>query len=479
MQTTLGTAHRALRRHLDGELYAPQDADYDEARAAWNLNADQRPALVVMAESPGDVVAAVRFAAAEGLGVGVMATGHGVGRENDGGVLVNTSRMKGVRVDPAAMTARVEAGAKWADVVPLAAEHGLAGLVGSTSDVGVVGYTMGGGFGWLGRKYGFAAHSVLEAEIVTASGELLRANERENPDLFWGLRGGGGNLGIVTSLTFRLYPLSRGVFGGNLFYPLERAREVVELYARWSREMTEEMTSAVAFLNLPPLPEIPEPLRGGSFVLVRGAYSGEDPSRGEELLAPWRELGAPVMDTFSVMPVSAMDAISMDPVDPGGAYVHTEMLRDLTPEVIETLLKLAEPGAASPIALIEVRQVGGALARGAGMNTMGGGAGYNLHAVGPTPFPELDGAVRSHLEHLAESLRPHATGATYLNFLDLYAATPERVAAAYSPDDLRRLRDLKARHDPRNVFRFNRNIAPDRRRGLEAGGSRQGERRYG
>ena len=186
---------------------------------------------MVVAEGAADVLAAVRMAHEQGLGVGVMATGHGVAAPCDGRVLINTSRMKSVSVDPNIRTARVEAGAKWADVVPKAAVHGLAGLQGSSSDVGVVGYTMGG-FGWLGRKHGFAADSVKEAEVVTAQGELLKVNAHENADLFWGLKGGGGNFGIVTSLKFDLYPITQ-VYGRNLFYPVEKADEVLKLYSRW------------------------------------------------------------------------------------------------------------------------------------------------------------------------------------------------------------------------------------------------------
>ncbi|MDF2703145.1 MAG: mcrA [Rubrobacteraceae bacterium] len=180
---------------MRGDAYVPGDEGYEEGRTAWNLNAHQAPALVVVAEGAADVVAAVLLAREEGLGVGVMATGHGVAAPSDGGVLVNTSRMRGVRVDPETRTARVEAGAKWADLVPEAAAHGLAGLQGSTSGVGIVGYTMGGGFGWLGRKYGFAADSVKEADVVTAEGELVKASAHENADLFWGLKGGGGTSG--------------------------------------------------------------------------------------------------------------------------------------------------------------------------------------------------------------------------------------------------------------------------------------------
>src|SRR4028119_867551 len=275
-----------------------------------------------MAEGAADVMAAVSFAREFGMGVGVMATGHGVGAPCDGGVLVNTSRMRGVRVDPVARTARVEAGALWADVIPEATAHGLAGLVGSSSHVGVVGYTLGGGFGWpgrrrgrnatrgpdaagapgggcggRGRRFGLTATSVTEADVVTADGELLRVSAEENPDLFWGIGGGGGNFGIVTSLEFRLYPVT-SVYGGNAFYPVERAGEVLELYARWSRDLPDDMTTAVAFMNIPPLPDIPEPLRGGSFVVVRGCYSGTKPEDGE---GRWRP-AAPAAGRLATRP---------------------------------------------------------------------------------------------------------------------------------------------------------------------------------
>ncbi|MBA2534031.1 MAG: FAD-binding oxidoreductase, partial [Rubrobacter sp.] len=308
MTLQTGTIHtkvvEGLRARLRGALLRPGEEGYDEARAAWNLNALQKPALVVVAESAADVVAAVRFARDEGLGVGIMATGHGVGMPSDGGLLVNTSRMRGVRVDPVARTAQVQAGALWKDVIPAAHAHGLATLAGSAPHVGVVGYTMGGGFGWLGRKYGLSSASVTEAEVVTAEGELIRVSADENADLFWGLKGGGGNFGIVTSLEFRLYPLAT-VYGGSIFYPVEKAREVLDLYARWSAGLPDEMTTAVAFMNIPPLPHLPELLRGRSVVVVKGCYCGERSGKGEEMFRPVREgLGEPIIDTFREMPVA-------------------------------------------------------------------------------------------------------------------------------------------------------------------------------
>jgi len=452
-----------LRTGLRGDAYLPGDEGYDRACAAWNLNAHQQPALVVVAEGAADVLAAVRLAQDQGLGVGVMATGHGVAAPADGGVLINTSRMKGVHVDPETRTCRVEPGVKWADVVPEAAAHGLAGLQGSSSDVGVVGYTMGGGFGWLGRKYGFAADSVKEADVVTADGELVKVSAHENADLFWGLKGGAGNFGIVTSLEFALYPITH-VYGGDLFFPVERAEEVLQLYNRWSAGLPDEVTSGVAFMNFPPFEEIPEPLRGNSLMAVRFCYTGEDlQEKGEELLRPWREeIGEPVMDTFGVMPYEAMDMISMDPVEPMGAYGHVEMLHDLSPEAAETLVKLVGADSNSPLAMLELRQLGGALSRPpAELDPMGrSDCRFIMYALGATPTPEVAQAVQAYLAYVAEAVRPHASGAAYVNFIDLDGTTVERVRAAYSPEDWQRLVALKERHDPTNLFRFNRNIPP-------------------
>jgi hypothetical protein len=458
-----GSTLEVFRGGLRGAAYAPVEEGYDEARKAWNLNAHQHPALVVMAAGAADVIAAVRLARDEGLGVGVMATGHGVASPCDGGVLINTSRMKGVHVDPVTQTARVEAGVKWADVVPEAAAHGLAGLQGSSSDVAVVGYTMGGGFGWLGRKYGFAADSVKEADVVTADGELVKASAHENADLFWGLKGGGGNFGIVTSLEFALYPLT-AVFGGNLFYSLERTAEVLDLYVRWIETLPDEMTTAVAFMNFPPLPELPEPLRGGSFISVRGCYCGDPLEAGEELLKPWREFGEPMVDTFGVLPYREMDMISMDPVDPLVVYTHVELLHELSSEAIDKLVALAGVESESPLAMLELRQLGGALSRPpADLSPIGRrdsrfimfGLGMTLT---PEATPEVAQRIQEHLGRVAEEMRPYETGATYVNFLDLGNWTPERTRASYSPEDWERLVELKDRYDPNNLFRFNRNI---------------------
>jgi len=344
----------------------------------------------------------------------------------------------------------VEPGALWSDVSTEAQAHGLAGLMGSSSGVGVVGYTMGGGFGWLGRKYGFVADSVREAEVVNVEGELLKASAQQNADLFWGLKGGGGNFGKVTSLEFCLYPVTN-VYGGNHFYPMERAREMLELYAEWGEGLPDEMTSAVAFLNFPSVPGLPEPLRGGSFVAVQGYYCGERPEDGKELLRPVRqELGEPIVDTFEIMPFAATDAISMDPVDPVGAYGHVELLRDLSSEAIETIVRTSGVGSGSPLTALQIWRLGGALTRPpTDLSPMGhSDSPYLLSGIGATPTPELTQAVQAHLAYLAEAVRPYASGVTYVNFMELDGASPERVKAAYSPEDWQRLVGLKDRYDP-------------------------------
>src|SRR5207244_1322080 len=266
---------QALRARLAGDVVTPADEAWDEARQAWNLAVDQRPVAVVLAESAADVAATIETARAAGLRVAPQGTGHNATPLGDLGdtVLLKTSRMRRVEIDAETQTARVEAGVRWREVVEAAAEHGLAALAGSSPDVGVVGYTLGGGLSWLGRKYGIGANSVTAVELVTADGRLVRADSENEPDLFWALRGGGGSFGVVTALEFRLYPLAQ-VYAGWLFFPIERAEEVLYTW-RWTLDsMPDEMTLVARFLRLPPIPDIPEPLRGRSFVVVEGIYAG-------------------------------------------------------------------------------------------------------------------------------------------------------------------------------------------------------------
>lgn len=450
----------ALRAQLTGMLLLPEDQPYPGASRAWNLNAVQKPALVVMAASAADVQAAVRFARDHHLGVGVMATGHGVGSPCNGGLLINTAQMRHVSIDPVAREATVGAGALWQDVIGAAHGHGLATLAGSAPHVGVVGYTVGGGFSYLGRKYGLNASGVTGAEVVTADGARVQVSAKDNPDLFWGVKGGGGNFGIVTSLRFRLYPL-RTVYGGAVFYPVERGHEALTLFARWARELPDEVTAAFAFMNVPALPTVPEPLRGRSVVVIKGCYCGEASERGAALFAPVRSLAHPIADTFAVMPVTAMEAISKDPVDPMGLLQYGGMFSGLSAAAIDTLVNVAGAGSGSPLMMVELRTLGGALAHpGNDVQLMGNGnAQFSLNAVGPAFTPLLAAKVQAHLALLAEATGPYRTGEVFLNFMEV-APAPARVRAAYTAGDWDRLVALKNRYDPQNTFRFNRNIPP-------------------
>lgn len=446
-----------LRDRLRGSLVTPDDESFDLARRAWNLNARHAPAQVVLPESAEDIAATVRFARATGLGVGVMSTGHGTGQPGAGGILLNTSRMGEVSIDPAARRARVSAGAVWSDVVRAAAPYGLAGLPGSSTGVGVVGYTLGGGFGWLGRRYGLAAHGVTRAELVTADGDLITASPDQHPDLFWGLRGGTGDFGIVTALEFALHPVTE-VYAGNLYYPLEWAADLLSFVAEWSRTVPDELTAAATFRTFPPLPGVPDPLRGRSLVALRGCWAG-DPAAGRTLIDQARSaLGPAAVDTFATIPPAALASVSLDPVDPLPALNHSELLAELSPGAVAALVRLAGPGSSSPLVMLELRQLGGALTGppGALSPLAHSRAAFSLNAIGVTPTPAQTQSVRAHLGRVAAELRPYATGETYLNFLDLDGASPERVRAAYSAEDWARLGRLKDRYDPDNLFRFNR-----------------------
>ena len=297
------------------------------------------------------------------------------------------------------------------------------------------------------------------AEVVTADGDIITASPRNNPDLFWGLQGGTGNLGIVASLEFALYPVTE-VYGGNLYYPLHRAREVLDFFAEWSRTAPVEFTASVAFRSFPPLSTIPEPLRGRSLIALRGCFCG-NPAEGASLVDRARAtLGAAAVDTFAVMPVAALATISMDPVDPLGAVSHSELIGDLTPATIDALLDVAGPDSRSPLVMLELRQLGGALVGPPdALSPMARSAArFSLNAIGVTPTPERAGVVRNHLAKVATVMRSHATGESYINFLDLEGATPGRIRAAYCAADWNRLSRLKAHYDPQNTFRFNRNI---------------------
>jgi hypothetical protein len=445
---------------IQGTVVLPGDPGYDEARQAWNLTIDQHPAIIVIAESVSDVQDAVRYADLKGLTVAVQSTGHGVARKADNALLILTSCLTGVEIDPAAQTARVQPGVKWGKVLEQAQAYGLAPLLGSSPDVGVVGYSLGGGFGWLGRKYGMAVDSIRSIQIVNASGDLVEASDSVNNDLFWAVRGGGGGFGVVTELVIQLYPVAE-VYGGNLFYPAESAKEVFTRFKEFSASAPDELTSAVTLMNFPPIPQIPEPLRGNSFAIFRGCYCGPV-EQGEALVNSWREWKTPLIDAFQAMPFTQVAQISSDPVDPMPASVTTGWLRELTSDAIDTIIQYGVPQQGPlPVTVIEIRQAGGAIAQVAPHSNAYGNrtAAYCLECIGTTPTKDAEQAFRTHTGQMKRELEPVLTGGVYLNFLDSEEAHL-RVKDAYLPESFQKLQELKTRFDPKNVFSHGFNITP-------------------
>ncbi|MEU7736350.1 FAD-binding oxidoreductase [Streptomyces griseus] len=438
-----------LVARLRGEVFTPRDAGYERELAGFNRIGRHRPDVIVAAQSAGDVSAAVSFAAREALPVAVQATGHGIAASARGGVLVSTRRMNAVAVDPLTRTAHVEAGAQWHQVIAAGAPHGLAPLNGSSPLVGVVGYTLGGGLGPLGRQYGYAADHVTCIEVVTADGSILRVTRDRHPDLFWALRGGKGNFGIVTGLWFGLVPVRR-LHGGGIYFPGDQAAQALHTWRQWTATVPEEMTSSVALLRLPDVPDVPEFLRGTFAAHVRIAFTGRA-EEGERLVRPLRECGTPLADTVGEMPYTAVADIHQDPVHPLPYHERNIVLRELGSDAMEALLRAAGAGSSCGDLMVEVRHLGGALSRPAEVpNAVGARDGaFTLATLSPPDSPDV----------VLGAMEPWGTGRRYLNFL-AGADTAGSAAECFDLETLGRLARVKAAVDPGNLFRLNHNIAP-------------------
>jgi FAD/FMN-containing dehydrogenase len=447
---------QALRAQVIGDVITPDDSSYNTARLTWDLSVDQYPAIIVMAENAEDVAAGVRFASANGLSVVVQGTGHGSMHPGNGALLINTSRMQTVRVNAEAQTAWVDAGVKWQKVLDAATPLGLAGLLGSSPDVGVVGYTLGGGMGWLARKYGYSADSVNRIEIVTPDGVLRNASADENAELFWGLRGGGSNFGVVTGMEIRLYPV-KVLYGGTLFYPMEMFADALRFFREWVKNVPDEMTSSVTMMAFPPIPDVPEPLRGKRFTLLKFGFSGA-PEWGKLLVDQWRAWAAPIIDMVGIVPFSEVATISADPVDPLAAAVANELFNELTDEAIEVFTRYASAENA-PLAFTGIRHMGGALAHAdRGGNAIGNrDAQFVAEILAVVPTPEIGKLIADYIAAFKDELYPHATGGVYLNFIQGSEAE-QRARDAYAPGTFERLMALKAKYDPNNMFRYSFSI---------------------
>ena len=448
----IGEETRALRDAFEGAVRGPHDDGYDAARRPWQLKLDPKPALVVEAAGARDVQAAILMARDRELPLAVQSTGHGAVPRADGGLLLNTSAMSGVEVDAERRVARVAAGTPWSAVIAAAAPHGLAPLSGSSPTVGVVGYTLGGGVGWLSRAYGYAADSVLRAEVVTAAGELVTASPAEHPDLFWALRGGGGNFGVVTRLEFRLYPVER-VYAGMAMFEADRAADAIAVYREWAADEPDESNTSLVAMRVPPAPVFPEALRGRRVLMLRALYIGAAEA-GERVLAPLRQAaGPPLLDAFREMPYPETATLGPPPT-PMATTMRIELFHELSDDVIDIAL-----GANGRVAGVEFHHWGGAPARPDGD---AGPAGHRdvpfSVVVGAMSEDGADGpALDAAAGEVGDRLRPHATGGSFLNFLGDRA----RTESAYTPDDYRRLVAVKREYDPANVFSANLNIPPE------------------
>jgi FAD/FMN-containing dehydrogenase len=451
----------ALRRSFRGELVLPSDDAYEDARRLWNAAIDKRPALIARCSGAVDVVRAVDLAREYEVVAAVRGGGHNVAGLGtcDGGMVIDLSPMRGVSVDLARRTARVQAGATWGDVDHETQAFGLATTGGLVSSTGVAGLTLGGGFGWLMRKHGLACDTLLAADVVTAGGRIVRASADENADLFWGLRGGGGNFGIVTSFEFRLHPVGPVVTAGAIFFPVETAGALLRFYREWVEEIPDELTTVVNLATAPPVPFLPEEVHGKLVVVVSGCYAGAADD-GVAAFRALKEFDAPIADLIGPMLYTDMQRLVDGQWESGYRnYFKSSWLARLDDASIETLLH-ANGQVASPDTKIQLYHFGGAVARGGGDETAFAhrDAPFLLNIAARWAEPADSDLHIGWARELHEAMTPFATGGVYVNFLGEEAG--DRVRAAYGDRTYARLIDLKRIYDPTNLFRVNQNIPP-------------------
>jgi FAD/FMN-containing dehydrogenase len=455
------TALADLARHFRGQLIPPGDSRYDAARAVWNGAIDRHPGLVARCTGAADVRAAVRCAREHDLLVAVRGGGHNVAGTAvcDGGLVIDLSPMKGLQVDPAGRTARAQAGLLWGELDRETQASGLAVTGGIISHTGIAGLTLGGGFGWLMRRYGLAADNVLSADVITADGDLLRASAEEHADLFWGLRGGGGNFGVVTSFEYRLHPVGPIVLAGVMLHPAAKAREVLGSYREFLESAPDELTTIVVLRAAPAAPFLPSWVHGRPVVVIGACYAGPV-EEGERAVAPLRGLGEPLVDLIRPTPYVAHQAF-FDATAPHGLgyYWKSEYMPSLSDALIDTLAERAWE-APTPESYTILFHLGGAVGRqdpeGSAFEDRQAAHAVNIDAVWSEPARAS--ACIAWTRELWEAVRPYSMGRVYVNFLG--EEGQDRVRAAYGQHKYERLRELKRRHDPMNFFRLNQNIRP-------------------
>ncbi|HEY1596676.1 MAG TPA: FAD-binding oxidoreductase [Thermoleophilaceae bacterium] len=449
-----------LEESLRGELIRPADAGYDEARAIWNGAIDKHPAAIVRCAGVADVRHAVEFARSQDLLVSVRGGKHSLPgfSTNDGGIVIDLGGMKGVRVDPASQTAQAQAGLTWSEFDHETQAFGLATTGGLISTTGIAGFTLGGGIGWLMRAHGLTCDNLLSADIVTAEGELVHASASENPELFWGLRGGGGNFGVATNFEYRLHQVGPVLMAGPVFYAGERAAEMLQFYREFTQGLPNEATTLLNLATAPPAPFLPEEIHGKPVCVLVGVYSGPV-AEGERVLAPMRELGDPVADLMGPIPYVAMQSL-LDALYPAGGsnYFKAGYMDEISDQAIEAVVNhYGEVN--SPMSEIHVHHFGGAVRDVADADSAFGNrsAEFVLNVLGRTPDSSgFDQAVEW-ARGCYDAIEPYTADGVYTNFM---SQGDNRVTEAYGQDKYDRLQALKDRYDPTNLFRLNQNIKP-------------------
>lgn len=432
----------ALRSRLRGDLFLPGDPAWDDARRAWQLTVDQHPTAVAVAADTADVVAVVTAARKLGLHVAPQSTGHAAGTiaSLDDTILLRTSRLDTVEIDPVAGLARIGAGAVWGDVAAAAASHGLAAVAGMSATVGVVGFLLGGGLGWLARSHGLGSDSIRSIEAVDALGRVVQIDPERHADPFQAVRRGVAPV-VVTAVELQLHPIAR-IWAGALMWPIDRTREVAHAWREWADTVPDTVTSLVRVLRFPPLPEVPEPLRGRSFVAVEVAIQTD--AVAAELLGPLREL-RPAVDSVRPMSPAELASVHGDPPQPSPAYGESVLLTEVSAPAVEAFADAALDPASEALLSIELRHLGGALASTASTGIPGAGLVY---AVGIVPVPEAAGAVQAGARVVSERLRPHASTRAVKNFTER-PCSPDALYGA----DADRLRAVVGSWDPERVIR--------------------------
>jgi FAD/FMN-containing dehydrogenase len=444
-----------------GEVLSPGDTGYDEARAVFNGMIDRRPVKIAVCTSTDDVVAAVTFARDQGLPISVYGGGHGVtgAAVVDDGLVVDMRGMKAIEVDPETHTVRAEAGLNWGAFDAATQAHGLAVTGGRVPDTGIAGLALGSGSGWLERKLGFTCDNLIGAEVVTADGRVVKASADEHPDLFWGLRGGGGNFGVVTAFYLQLHPIGPIVLGGLLAWPAPMAGEVVRFWRDFMTSAPDEVGSALAFITAPPADFVPEPVRGHPILGCVVCYAG-DVEEGEAVMRPLREFGPPPLDLLQPMPYTAVQDLITE-ANPHGRrnYWSADFLGELPDEAVDTLVEHAT-NPVSPFSQMLLVAGGGAIARVPEDATAFGErtAPFNMHYLSMWESEADDEQNIAYTRAIASAMKPWTTGRAYLNFIGDEGL--HRIEASFGEKKYARLQEIKAKWDPDNLFRHNQNIKP-------------------